>query len=57
MTDYSQLKVPELKKLLQERSLPVSGNKAELIARLQEADSKPSGGAGMLQVLMRLIFF
>jgi len=45
MTDYSQLKVPDLKKLLQERSLPVSGNKAELIARLQEADRKPSGGA------------
>jgi len=44
MTDYSQLKVPDLKKLLQERSLPVSGNKADLIARLEEADKKPPGG-------------
>ena len=39
MADYTSLKVPDLKKLLQERSLPVSGNKAELIARLQSADS------------------
>lgn len=38
MTDYSSLKVPELKKLLQEKSLPVAGNKADLIARLQEHD-------------------
>ncbi|KAI9755025.1 MAG: hypothetical protein M1815_005266 [Lichina confinis] len=40
MTDYNALKVPDLKKLLQTRSLPVSGNKAELVARLQEDDSK-----------------
>ncbi|KAH9909571.1 hypothetical protein F4778DRAFT_4678 [Xylariomycetidae sp. FL2044] len=38
MTDYASLKVPELKKLLQEKSLPVAGNKADLIARLQEHD-------------------
>ncbi|KAK6077320.1 sap domain-containing protein [Seiridium cupressi] len=38
MSDYSTLKVPELKKLLQEKSLPVAGNKADLIARLQEHD-------------------
>ncbi|QSZ35152.1 hypothetical protein DSL72_008019 [Monilinia vaccinii-corymbosi] len=42
MTDYSQLKVPELKKLLQEKSLPISGNKADLIARLQESEKKPA---------------
>ncbi|RQM08113.1 hypothetical protein DH86_00000546 [Scytalidium sp. 3C] len=45
MTDYSSLKVPDLKKLLQERSLPTSGNKADLIARLQENDKKPAEGA------------
>lgn len=38
MTDYASLKVPDLKKLLSERSLPQSGNKADLIARLQEND-------------------
>ncbi|KAI5865416.1 hypothetical protein GGS23DRAFT_426072 [Durotheca rogersii] len=38
MSEYSSLKVPELKKLLQEKSLPVTGNKADLIARLQEHD-------------------
>ncbi|KAI9772672.1 MAG: hypothetical protein M1840_000267 [Geoglossum simile] len=42
MTDYKPLKVPELKSLLQERSLPVSGNKAELIARLEEHDKSKS---------------
>ncbi|KAH8815959.1 hypothetical protein F5884DRAFT_203598 [Xylogone sp. PMI_703] len=46
MTDYTQLKVPDLKKLLQERSLPTSGNKADLIARLQENDKKPADSAG-----------
>lgn len=34
------MKVPELKKLLNERSLPQTGNKADLIARLQEHDNK-----------------
>ncbi|KAI0119004.1 hypothetical protein F4814DRAFT_223301 [Daldinia grandis] len=38
MSDYASLKVPELKKLLQEKSLPVTGNKADLIARLQDHD-------------------
>lgn len=36
--DYAASKVPELKKLLNERGLPQGGNKAELIARLQEND-------------------
>jgi len=45
MADYSTFKVPDLKKLLQERGLTISGNKAELIARLQEADKK-TGDAG-----------
>ena len=34
-TDYSSMKVAELKELLKERELPVSGTKAELIERLQ----------------------
>ncbi|KAK4223445.1 putative structure-specific endonuclease subunit SLX4 [Podospora fimiseda] len=37
-TDYNSLKIPELKKLLQERGLKVSGNKPDLLARLQEHD-------------------
>lgn len=42
MADYASMKVPELKKLLAERKLAQTGNKADLIARLQEADSKPA---------------
>lgn len=44
MADYAQLKVPDLKKLLQERGLAISGNKADLISRLQENDKKPAAG-------------
>ena len=33
--DYSSMKVAELKELLKEKDLPVSGTKAELIERLQ----------------------
>ena len=33
--DYKAMKVAELKELLKERELPVSGTKAELIERLQ----------------------
>ncbi|RDA89137.1 hypothetical protein CP532_2201 [Ophiocordyceps camponoti-leonardi (nom. inval.)] len=39
MTDFASLKVPELKKLLAEKKLPQSGNKADLIARLQESEN------------------
>lgn len=45
MVDYSSQKVPDLKKLLSERGLVISGNKADLIARLQEDDAKKNGGA------------
>lgn len=45
MSDYASMKVPELKKLLADRKLPQTGNKADLIARLQEEDSKPAGAA------------
>ncbi|KFA76659.1 hypothetical protein S40288_04417 [Stachybotrys chartarum IBT 40288] len=40
MAEYSSLKVPELKKLLQEKGLPQTGNKADLVARLQQSDKK-----------------
>ncbi len=44
MGEYSAMKVPELKKLLGERGLTQTGNKADLIARLEENDktSKPA---------------
>lgn len=35
---YDDLSKDELKELLEQRDLPVSGNKAELIARLEEDD-------------------
>jgi SAP domain-containing ribonucleoprotein len=53
MVDYSQHKVPDLKKILQERGLAVSGNKADLIARLQEDDKKAGGAAGKYHCAMR----
>lgn len=38
MSDPSKLKITQLKELLHKWNLPTSGNKAELIARLQMAD-------------------
>jgi len=38
MSDYENMTVAELKKLLKEAGLPVAGKKADLIARLQEND-------------------
>jgi hypothetical protein len=59
MTDYTSLKVPDLKKLLQERSLQQSGNKADLIARLQDHDKSttipnnlPCAGNSSLALLL-----
>ena len=37
--EYESMTVAELKDLLREQNLPVSGNKKELIARLQESSS------------------
>lgn len=42
--DYGSLKVDELVELLEKRDLPKAGNKAELIARLEEADKSGEGG-------------
>lgn len=42
MADYSQLKVNELKEILKERNLPLSGTKKEIISRL-EADDAAKG--------------
>ena len=38
MSELSDLTVAELKELLKEAGLPISGKKADLIARLEEAD-------------------
>ena len=40
MSDWESMKVDELKAELESRGLPKSGNKAELIARLAEADAE-----------------
>lgn len=45
MAEYSSLKVPELKKLLAEKNLAQTGNKADLIARLQEHDKESAPAA------------
>ncbi|KAG9247303.1 hypothetical protein BJ878DRAFT_532670 [Calycina marina] len=42
MTDYSLQKVPDLKRLLSERGLVVSGKKDDLVVRLQQDDDKKS---------------
>ena len=39
--DYDDMTVAELKDLLREAGLPVSGKKADLIARLQEMEDSP----------------
>ncbi len=46
MADYNSMKVPELKKLLNERGLVQTGNKAELIKRLQGDDDAKAAEAG-----------
>ncbi len=38
-SEYAELTVDELKEKLADRDLPVSGKKAELIARLEESDA------------------
>ncbi len=38
--DFKSLKVSELKQMLKERNLPISGNKADLVERLMSLESK-----------------
>lgn len=38
MAEYSKKTVAELQEILKSRGLPISGKKADLIARLSEAD-------------------
>lgn len=45
MSDYAKLKVAELQAQLKERSLPHTGKKDELIARLQENDASKNATA------------
>jgi SAP domain-containing ribonucleoprotein len=45
MAEYSSLKVPELKKLLSEKGLAQTGNKADLIARLEQHDQKDAAAS------------
>lgn len=40
MSDPNKFKVAQLKEQLQKMQLPTTGSKAELIARLQDADSE-----------------
>ena len=42
MSDYEKMTVAQLKELLKESGLPVSGKKADLIARLQEGADEPA---------------
>lgn len=42
MSDYEKMTVAELKELLKEAGLPVSGKKADLISRLQEGADEPA---------------
>ena len=39
MSEYDNMTVAELKELLKDAGLPVSGKKADLIARLEEAEA------------------
>jgi len=41
MSDYENMTVAELKQLLKEAGLPVSGKKADLISRLEESSEEP----------------
>lgn len=47
MPDYQKKTVAELTEILKGRSLPHSGKKAELIARLNEADKAAAPSEGM----------
>ena len=54
--DYNSLKVSELRELLKENDLPISGIKAELVERLTVADVKNRMGGDNLNVPSNLSF-
>jgi hypothetical protein len=45
---YSEKKIPQLKELLKERGLKLTGKKSELIERLEAYDEKIKSNEGML---------
>jgi SAP domain-containing ribonucleoprotein len=51
MVDYTKMKNAELETLLKQRSLPHSGKKADLVARLQEDDKKQEEGTTTTEAL------
>jgi hypothetical protein len=58
MPEYAKKTVAELTEILKGRSLPHSGKKAELIARLNEADRAAEASEGMMmrpQLLLALV--
>lgn len=52
--DWSKLTVVQLKEHLKERGLPISGKKADLVARLQESDKVCMQPMHVLRVGRRL---
>lgn len=53
MSDYGKKTVAELQEILKGRSLPHTGKKAELVARLNEADKSAETKTGMFFPLLR----
>jgi len=47
--EYGTLQIPELKALLKERKLAITGKQAVLVARLQEADAAQAAAAAVAQ--------
>ena len=43
--DYESMTVQDLKGILRQRGLPLKGNKADLIARLEASDSEAASAA------------
>jgi SAP domain len=50
MPDYGKKTVVELQEILKGRSLPHTGKKAELVARLNEADKSDETKQGMCSI-------